>query len=212
MTDNAPDRHSPPDLLIATGNPGKLREFALLLAGAPVRLRSLAEFPQVTEVAETGATFAANAAIKAREYSRQTGLWTLADDSGIEVEALGGAPGVHSARYAGAGAADAVRRQKLLAELAATGDAARRARFVCVIALARPEEQDPALFTGVCEGSLADAERGENGFGYDPLFVPQGYTETFGELSDTVKQFLSHRARALAAAKAYLIAEAERSA
>src|SRR5205085_9712041 len=111
------------ELLIATSNVGKAREFTYLLADVPFRLRTLAEFPHVPEVAETGATFAENAALKARAYSRQTGLWTLADDSGLEVEALGGAPGLHSARYAGAGATDEERRLKLLAELTRTGDA-----------------------------------------------------------------------------------------
>jgi len=196
------------ELLIATSNVGKAREFTYLLADVPFRLRTLAEFPHVPEVAETGATFAENAALKARAYSRQTGLWTLADDSGLEVEALGGAPGLHSARYAGAGATDEERRLKLLAELTRTGDATRRARFVCVIALAQPAENAMQLFTGICTGHVAHTQRGAHGFGYDPIFVPDGYAATFGELSDEVKQHISHRARALAAAKAYLLEQA----
>ena len=201
------DNNAQSELLIATGNKGKAREFAYLLAGAPLRLRTLAEFPHIVEVAETGATFAENAVLKARAYSQQTGLWTLADDSGLEVEALGGAPGLHSARYAGAGATDEVRRQKLLAELARTGDARRRARFVCVIAVIAAEEEGAHLFTGICAGHIADVERGARGFGYDPIFVPDGFSETFGELADEGKQHISHRARALAAARAYLLAE-----
>ncbi len=194
-----------PELLIATNNMGKLREFIWLLRELPVRLRSLAEFPHIPEVAETGATFAANATLKANSYCAQTGLWTLADDSGLEVDALGGAPGIFSARCAGAGATDGMRRTHLLAELAQTGTAERRARFVCVLALAQPEATTPELFVGICAGRIAHAERGRHGFGYDPVFVPDGYEQTFGELSDEVKQNISHRARALTAAKTYLL-------
>ena len=212
MTEHERDNDALPDLLIATSNPGKRREFAYLLADVPLRLHTLAEFPQVSEVEETGATFAENAVLKAQAYCHATGLWTLADDSGLEVAALGGAPGVHSARYSGVGASDEARRQKLLFELARTGDATRRARFVCVIALARPAVSDTQLFTGICAGHIVHASRGEHGFGYDPLFVPDGYAQTFGELSDEIKQHISHRARALAAAKAYLLAESDRCA
>jgi XTP/dITP diphosphohydrolase len=198
------NKSEPFELLVATNNAGKLRELSSLLAALPLRLRRLAEFPHVAEVEETGTTFAENAALKAIEYCRQTGLWTLADDSGLEVAALGGAPGVLSARYAGVGATDEVRRQRLLAELARTGDVERCARFVCVIALAQPDVAAPQLFTGVCEGHIARAARGKGGFGYDPIFVPANYAETFGELSDEIKQKISHRARALSAAHAYL--------
>lgn len=193
-----------PALLIATGNAGKLREFIWLLRKLPLRLRSLREFPHIAEVAETGATFAENAALKAQSYCAQTGLWTLADDSGLEVDALGGAPGLYSARYAGAEATDAMRRARLLAELAQTGDAERLARFVCVIALASAATDAPVLFSGVCTGRIAPVERGRHGFGYDPLFVPDGYEQTFGELTDDIKQNISARARALAAVTAYI--------
>ncbi len=193
------------ELLIATNNIGKLREFKWLLQSLPMRLRSLGEFPHIAEVAETGATFAENAALKARSYCAQTGVRTLADDSGLEVTALGGAPGIFSARYAGTDATDAMRRMRLLAELAQTGDNERRARFVCAIALARPGTATaPEIFVGVCTGRIALVERGQHGFGYDPLFVPDGYAQTFGELSDEIKQNISHRARALAAAQDYL--------
>jgi XTP/dITP diphosphohydrolase len=194
----------PIDLLLATGNAGKLREFEQLLAGLPLNLHSLAEFPHVIEVAETGATFAENAVLKARGYFEQTRLWTLADDSGLEVAALGGAPGVLSARYAGAGATDEARRKLLLSELTHTDEGARQARFVCVIVLLEAATQPPKIFTGVCEGRIARAARGQGGFGYDPIFVPAGYEQTFGELPEAIKQRISHRARAASAAAAYL--------
>ena len=195
---------APIDLLIATGNVGKLREFEQLLSDLPLRLHSLIEFPHVVEVAETGATFAENAVLKARGYCEQTGLWTLADDSGLEVTALDGAPGVLSARYAGAGATDEARRLLLLSELADIGEAVRQARFVCAIALMEAATPPPKIFTGICEGRIAHAARGQGGFGYDPIFVPAGYEQTFGELPKAIKQRISHRARAASALKAYL--------
>jgi len=204
MHDDTVAEMPPLDLLIATGNAGKLREFEQLLARLPLCLHSLAEFPHVIEVAETGATFAENAVLKARGYCAQTGLWTLADDSGLEVAALDGAPGVRSARYAGAGATDEARRSLLLSELASTDEAARQARFVCVIALMEAATQPPKLFTGICKGRIAQAARGQGGFGYDPIFVPAGHEQTFGELSEEIKQRISHRARAAAAAAVYL--------
>lgn len=192
------------ELLIATHNQGKVREFASLLSDMPVRLRGLAQFAHVVEVDETGATFAENAALKARSYAAQTGVWTLADDSGLEVDALGGAPGVFSARYGGEDASDADRIARLLSELAQTRDDARRARFVCAIAIAHPATATLDIFTGACEGHIAPHPRGAHGFGYDPLFIPEGYTETFGELTGDIKDLLSHRARALRAARTFL--------
>ena len=194
------------ELLIATRNPGKVCEVGMLLEGLPLRLRSLAEFPETMEVEETGATFTENAALTARGYAAQMRLWTLADDSGLEVEALGGAPGVFSARYAGgAHVSDAERLAHLLAELSRTGDAERRARFVCVIAIADPDARLVNTSTGTCEGSIAIAPRGVNGFGYDPVFIPHGYQQTFGELPPEIKQHISHRARALEAARSFLL-------
>lgn len=186
------------DLLIATNNSGKVREFSSLLSGLPFRLHFLAAFPQVPEAIETGSTFTANAEIKARHYASQTGFWTLADDSGLEVEALGGAPGVYSARYAGARASDAERTARLLSELDKTNDLNRRARFVCVICLVEPESGAVETFEGSCEGSIIHEPRGQNGFGYDPVFIPDGHGQTFGELPSEIKQKISHRARALA--------------
>jgi len=184
-------------LLVATNNAGKIRELTELLANLPVELYGLSHFEGFFEPEETGATFAENARLKANSYAQQTGFWALSDDSGLEVEALGGAPGVYSARYAGAQATDATRTVKLLDELAATDDAARRARFVCAMAIAAPDGQIKYLAEGICEGRIARNPRGSNGFGYDPIFVPEGFEQTFGELSSTVKRQISHRARAI---------------
>lgn len=192
-------------LLIATRNAGKVRELERLLAGLPLRLRSLAEFPEIVEVEETGATFSENAALKATGYAAQTRLWTIADDSGLEVEALGGAPGVHSARYGGAGLTDTGRTARLLAELGRTGDEERRARFVCAIAIADADARLVHTSTGTCAGSIAHEPRGSEGFGYDPVFIPDGYQESFGELSQDIKQLISHRARALKTARSFLL-------
>jgi XTP/dITP diphosphohydrolase len=193
------------ELLIATFNPGKVRELESLLGALPLRLRSLSEFPSIGQVAETGNTFDENAALKATGYAQQTRLWTLADDSGLEVEALGGAPGVFSARYGGPEATDADRVQLLLKELRRTSDSQRRARFTAVIVIADPLARVVNVAHGFCEGHLADAPRGTNGFGYDPIFIPDGYRQTFGEMTDEAKRFVSHRARALEATRSFLL-------
>ena len=192
------------ELLVATRNPGKIRELESLLEALPLRLRSLAEFPSIPEVDETGATFTENAVLKAVSYARQSALWTLADDSGLEVDALNGAPGVFSARYAGPEASDAERVTLLLDELSQTNDQRRRARFVCVIAIADADGQLAHVAQGLCDGHLAEAQRGTGGFGYDPIFIPDGYRQTFGELPLGVKQSISHRSRALQAASMFL--------
>ena len=191
-------------LLTATSNPGKIKEMRELLADLPLDLKGLDEFPGVTEVAETGATFAANAVLKARAYARQTGVWALADDSGLEVEALNFAPGVFSARYAGENADDAQKIEKLLRELTATGSENRRARFVCAAAIA--DETGAVKFesNGVCAGKIARQPAGNHGFGYDPIFIPDTFGQTFGELSSAVKHDLSHRGKALAKVIEYL--------
>ena len=193
------------ELLIATRNAGKNRELRSLLTSLPLHLRSLAEFPETTEVAETGMTFSENAVLKAKAYAEQTGLWTLADDSGLEVEALGGAPGIFSARYGGGTASDAERIEFLLAQLSSSGATGRRARFVCVIAIADPQTRIQNISMGECAGLIAQAPRGTNGFGYDPIFVPDGYEQTFGELPTEIKEQISHRALALKAARAFLL-------
>ncbi|HZI19247.1 MAG TPA: RdgB/HAM1 family non-canonical purine NTP pyrophosphatase [Pyrinomonadaceae bacterium] len=192
------------ELLIATTNRGKVRELERLLAGLPVRLRLLSEFPHAAEPVEDGRTFAENALLKARHYAAATGLLTLSDDSGLAVDALGGEPGVHSARFGGATATYPERMALLLERLAAAGGGPRTARFVCVIALADPATAETHTFEGVCKGRIADEPRGSGGFGYDPLFVPEGHDRTFGELPEEVKQEISHRARALRLAARFL--------
>jgi XTP/dITP diphosphohydrolase len=192
------------ELLVATSNAGKVRELSLRLADLPVRLRLLSEFAGIPEAVESGETFEENATIKAAHYSARSGLLSLADDSGLAVAALGGSPGVRSARYVGPQATYAERMQRLLEELDATGDAGRRARFVCVIAVAEPATGVVGTFEGVCEGRIARGPRGAGGFGYDPVFIPEGHAQTFGELPDEIKQSISHRARALDKACRYL--------
>lgn len=192
------------ELLVATNNPGKVRELSQLLSDFPLRLRLLDELSDIDEAEETGETFAENATLKALHYSARARLLTLSDDSGLVVDALGGAPGVRSARYAGRAATYAERMSKLLGELDATGDEERRARFVCVIAVADPSAGTLHTFEGACEGRIARAPRGTGGFGYDPLFIPDGHDRTFGELPQEVKHSLSHRARALQQAVRHL--------
>ncbi len=189
-------------LLIATKNAHKAAEIRAIL-GAAWDVTDLNAHPEIAAPEETGATFAANAALKALAASQRFRGLVLADDSGLEVDALDGAPGVRSARYAGEHADDADNRAKLLQALAATRGKARTARFRCALALAA----DGALcatFDGAVEGVIINAERGEGGFGYDALFVPAGYCETFAQLPAAVKNQLSHRARALAKALAFL--------
>lgn len=194
-------------LLIATNNAGKVRELHDLLTGLAVTLVRPRDLGLEGEVEETGATYAENAALKAEAWARATGLITLADDSGLEVEALGGAPGVYSARYAGPGAADADRRAKLLEALRGT-PAPRRACFRCVIAVAEPAAGAAApqltYFEGVCPGEILWEERGRNGFGYDPIFWLPELGQTMAELTDAVKNRVSHRGRAVQAAQPYL--------
>jgi XTP/dITP diphosphohydrolase len=191
-------------LLLGTRNPGKVIEITNILADSGWSFTSLQEFPDVGEAEENFVTFAENAIAKACFYSSATGLSALADDSGLEVEALGGAPGVFSARYAGAHASDADRRTLLLSELAKTGDPHRRARFVAIVAISQPNGNVLHLSEGICEGTITFAPRGTGGFGYDPLFIPDGYDQTFAELPDTIKNLVSHRARALSSTRKFL--------
>ncbi len=191
-------------LLLGTRNPGKIHEIKLIIGDLSLELHSLQEFDGVDVAEENADTYAGNAIAKAQFYARATGLLSLADDSGLEVEALGGAPGVLSARYAGEDATDADRRELLLSSLARTGSSNRRARFVCSIAIATANGEILNLSEGACEGSITSAPRGNSGFGYDPLFVPDGYNQTFAELSDDIKNRISHRARALQKLRAWL--------
>ena len=191
----------PKTLLLGTHNPGKIHEIKLILGDLGVTLLSLRDFDGVGVAEEHADSYAGNAILKAQFYARAVGLPALADDSGLEVEALGGAPGVMSARYAGEHAGDADRRNLLLSELATrlrqTGTNNRRARFVCAIAVVSGDGEVLNLSEGICEGFITHAPRGTSGFGYDPLFVPDGYDQTFAELSDDIKNQISHRARAL---------------
>ena len=191
-------------VLVATTNPGKVRELASILAGLPVELVGLAELdgaPGLSsppEVEETGDTFMANALLKARTYAAWSGLGALADDSGLEVDVLGGAPGVYSARYAGPGAGDAANLAKLLAAIAGVPEAERTARFRCAAVLADPDGRTWRA-EAAWEGRLLDRPRGSGGFGYDPVFVPDGWERTSAEVSAATKNAASHRARAFAA-------------
>jgi len=184
------------NLLVATNNPGKLAELKGLLDDLPVKLRLLSNLPSFTEIDETGETFAENARLKALGYALQSGLPAIADDSGLEVEALDRRPGVLSARYGGTGLGFDKKMEMLLDELDKTGGANRNARFVCSIAVADAAGNILHMAEGVCRGKIAVQPRGKLGFGYDPLFVPEGFSETFGELSGRIKSEISHRARA----------------
>jgi XTP/dITP diphosphohydrolase len=188
---------------VATQNRGKLREYQRLLTAYTLLTTvdaGLGDF----DVEETGATFAENAILKARAYMQASGLITLADDSGLAVDALDGRPGVYSARYGGPGLDDAGRRAKLLADLRDVPDDQRTARFMCVVAVARPGVDAVLQVEGRVEGRILHAERGTGGFGYDALFQPDGHAQTFGELPADVKDGLSHRGRAVAALKPLL--------
>ncbi len=182
-------------LLIATRNKGKVREYEELLASLAVRITYLSAEGIDFEVSETGSTFADNAMQKAQRYARASGLLTLADDSGLEVDALGGEPGVFSARYAGPGASDEQRYRLLLERMKGVLWKDRSARFRCVIAVAKPDGETYTA-EGVCEGVIALAPEGEHGFGYDPVFYLPEHGQTMAQLAPEVKNRISHRARA----------------
>ena len=189
---------------MATRNTHKTREVQHIL-GPEFKLRDLGAYPEISDICESGTSFEENAQLKAVAASKQLPDLVIADDSGLEVDALGGAPGIYSARYAGANVTENEKINKLLRELAqaAARDNARRARFHCVVALARNGNLIGA-FEGIVEGMIADEPRGNRGFGYDPIFVPEGFDETFGELPAEVKNTISHRAKAVRALGAEL--------
>jgi XTP/dITP diphosphohydrolase len=187
-------------LLIATTNPGKVREYQALLNGLSLDLIGLNEVGITSEIEETGATYEENAELKARTYASMCGLLTLADDSGLEVDALDGRPGVYSARYA---EDNAQRIQKLLAELQNVPDSQRTARFQCAIALAWPDGH-VEISTGSCEGRIDHEPHGANGFGYDPIFYMPEYHATLAELPRDFKNAVSHRAHAVRQARTIL--------
>ncbi len=188
---------TPRRIVIATHNGHKTEEFRALL-GPGWEVEDLNAHPGLPEPVEDGETFAANAAIKARSAGERLGpdIFVVADDSGLEVDALEGRPGIYSARYAGPGAGDAGNRDKVLREMAEVPEGRRTARFRCVLAVARGAEV-AAYFNGAVEGRLTSQAAGAGGFGYDPVFIPEGHDASFGELPLSVKNRLSHRARAL---------------
>jgi len=191
-------------LLIATGNAGKVREFAALFSDRELKLYSMKDFPALLPAVEDCSTFAGNALKKAAKASRESGLPTIADDSGLCVDALDGKPGVISARYAGEGADDGANNQKLLNELTAVPMGKRQATFRCAIAFCTPEGFE-ASFEGELRGLILENPSGSGGFGYDPLFMVPEYGKTFAELPLGVKNRISHRGRAAEALKAYLV-------
>ena len=194
------------ELLFATRNANKTAEIRKIL-GPQFQVNDLAEHPEVPHIAETGRTFEDNAILKAVTVSKHIPCFVVADDSGLEVYALSGAPGIYSARYAGPDASDNEKIEKLLKQLGRVGAPkdAHRARFHCVLALARKGEV-LGMFEGVVEGQITDRPRGSHGFGYDPIFIPNGFQRTFGELEPAEKNQLSHRARALEKLGAFLLA------
>ena len=191
------------NLLIATRNQGKKVEYAEILGDLSLELVTLDELGIDTEVDETGSTYVENALLKARGYAQQAQTLTLADDSGLEVDALGGEPGVQSARYGGAGASDEDRYRLLLQHLAGVPEEERTARFRCVIALVWPDGREE-LVEGTCEGRITQEPRGNHGFGYDPVFFVPEYGRTMAELPPEIKNRISHRARAAQKARAIL--------
>lgn len=192
-------------LLVATGNAGKLAELRSLFAPLPLELRGLEGLSDISEVPETGSTFLENAEIKATGYALQSGLWSLADDSGLVVNALDGRPGVLSARYGGPGLSFAEKMQIVLEEMKHSPESARDARFVCAMAVADDSGQIRFTAEGECRGIIAMEPKGTGGFGYDPIFIPDGYDRSFGELPDSVKAAISHRARAAHKIMRYLL-------
>jgi XTP/dITP diphosphohydrolase len=184
-------------LVLGTRNVKKRKEIEEILGDLPITLHDLSMYPNAPEVVEDGDSFEANARKKALEVAKAVGQWCLGEDSGLVVPALGGAPGVYSARYAGIQGDDAANNKKLLAELASVAAEKRDAYYVCTAALADPNGQVHAVVEGRCWGRIINERRGEGGFGYDPYFLILEYHQTFGELSARVKNALSHRGRAL---------------
>lgn len=198
----------PARLAIASRNPGKVREILAICADWPVEWLTATDDPlRWPDVEETGQTYLENAALKARAVAAATGVPAVADDSGIEVDALGGGPGPRSARYAGDGASDEQNLRTLIRALAGIPESGRTARYRCVAAVASPDG-DVASAEATCEGTLIAAPRGSGGFGYDPIFVPEGWDRTMAELAPEEKDRISHRGRAFRALRGLL---AERS-
>jgi XTP/dITP diphosphohydrolase len=185
------------EILIATNNVGKFKEFKELLCDLPINLKYLRDFPEIQEISETGSTYFENALIKAKAASLATGLCSLADDSGLEVESLDNRPGVYSARYGGNALDNVGKINKLLAEIENNPNKGRKAKFICELVLTNANGEVLASTEGRCEGSISDKPYGINGFGYDSIFIPDGYSNTFGEISNEIKQKISHRSKAI---------------
>ena len=183
-------------LVLGSGNADKKREMAILLEPLGIHLLSLRDFPNALEIEETGSTFGENSRLKASEQAKHLGMWVIGEDSGLEVAALGGRPGVYSARYSDPGATNERNNQKLLEELRYEPTERRNARYVCHMALSNPSGEIVLETEQYCRGRIRTELSGSHGFGYDPLFEVIEYHQTFGELSDRVKACLSHRARA----------------
>jgi XTP/dITP diphosphohydrolase len=183
------------ELVLASGNKGKLAEFQRLLEGLDVQIHSMKEYPEIGEIVEDGSTFAENALIKARAVCKATGKPAMADDSGLAVDALNGAPGIYSARFAGEQRSDADNNAKVLQLLEGVEDSKRTARFFCVIAIVLPDGREYTV-EGTCEGTILHALQGEGGFGYDPLFYVESLDKTFAELTMEEKNRISHRGHA----------------
>jgi XTP/dITP diphosphohydrolase len=191
-------------IVLATRNRKKVEELVRIFAGSDIFFQNLDDFPGSPEVIEDGSTFRQNAVKKAVVIARYTGCPAIADDSGLEVAALGGSPGVYSARYAGKDASDRKNVKKVLKEMRGIHDfKMRAARFVCCIAIALPDGRHKT-FTGYARGTIGKRAKGNNGFGYDPIFIPHGDTRTFAEMSDSEKDALSHRGKAMKKLFSYL--------
>lgn len=200
--------NTPMKLVLATGNRKKVVEMAELLQELSVQLLMAIDFPDLEMPEEEGSTFEENARLKSRAVAAFTGLPSLADDSGLVVDALGGRPGIYSARYAGEGCSYADNNAKLLQELQGVPQEKRTARFIAVMVLTMPDGRE-RVAEGCCEGYITADPRGEAGFGYDPVFVPEGYDKTFAELGAEIKNRISHRAKALKKMAAIINAECE---
>ena len=191
-------------ILIGTHNLNKVKEITSLLVELPVQIKTLNDFPDIVPVDETGNTLEENAELKAKTYAKKTNLITIADDTGLEVHALNGAPGVRSARYAGENCSYSDNNNKLIQELKGKNETERNAKFRCVIACYDPEKKRMELADGTIEGKIIDTLQGQHGFGYDPIFFVTSIKKTLAELSLKEKNTLSHRAQALQKAKIIL--------
>ncbi len=185
------------ELIVASRNKGKIGEIKGLLADLPFKVTSLFDYPHIPDIIEDGKTYRANALKKAREVAQATGKMAMSDDSGIEVKALGNAPGIYSARFAGEGASERTRNRKLFAMLKGVPSPKRQARYRCVIALVDAKGRELGVVQGTCSGYVTTRDIGTNGFGFDSLFLLKRYNKTFGQLPSSLKAKISHRARAL---------------